>query len=921
MSNAAQGSGKSSPSSATSVTKNSDHAIIHLASATPTTQVQVKPGYNSHQPIHFSISSSTPSPDRVEADAAYSPVKNAENNEGFSMGSQGMTLNTAQHFPPLPCHNNVSVTYEKQPLKEQPQNHQVISVIVSKPTSQMSDQQSTGNCDDSNTDIVNGSVSEPGPGQNLSSHGPHVSRSTIFSPPDTEVAQQSSNAATKQGGMPGNNSKSTQEVEEVKRQHEHATNQVFVSSALRSDVQATTSHDHIGRRTGIVSSKANAIFENPQLPPTSKSSPSYGSRMAAVRSTAPTTEEASSGVKRSTSLNRTADENRTLSIPPEIRAPVPGNQTAVSALRNQKNMPGKAKLFDEIREQVWMHESVAKVRPPSVGSRARPLICQDITNSNADTVSISHLPRGITYDRVQNLIEPFGEVEKLDWSPMEPSTCTVTYCDPMAAREARDVLNDAFVPGDAEKAMKAELRCRDSGAQLFVGDLTPDVTEEMLSSTFSKIAGESVRAELKRDLDSGSPIGYGFLAFQSESAAEKALVAGHRAKIGNACVRVGRAERNTYLYISELSGTVDIGDVRTLFGKFGPLVEEDTQVIRRSYAFVRFKNREDAEKAKRTLDKTDLKGRISVRYAEAEPLKACVAVQFHSSVPRPPTSLRDLLLATFGKYGNCSVEIPRFHNGMWRKVAFVTFHGEPFASSIAALEAVQSVRFVSSLPVCCQFARELIPRLPSKGLISESMAGRDDADCGNGTVMGGSTARNYQERLMSRGFSAGRNLGSRNGNQSGLLGSENQKGDPSCHLNGQNQQFGNTQPTNAVVSGINDAVRTEGSTGIAYGTHGINEFVPVYVPISALQQHPSSGAIPGTAGAANVGLGMTGINMTGPDSGGNVDFSAGYHAWANRMAMGNNGSVGAPGTLNHAVPALNSSFTSFTPAMQDRSRW
>lgn len=890
---------------------------------TPAAQVLVKPPVDSHHPIHFSISSSTPSPDRTGV-SSYSPLHNSEKNNLATTEQQETNVQTSHHFMPLSsCRGDVSVTFEKQPLREQPQNHQIISLTVSDPISKSGIQSSPVGSMESIKDSGMSSTHGPDSLQNRANQDCHASHMTLINSSTSNAHGSTSvNQFTKHSEVQRNANESTEDSRDSRRQLEYATNQTFVSTALRSDVSKTPHPEHSGRRTAAVPTKPNIAFEKSQIPPTSKSSPSYGSRMAAVRSAGHAVEDANGSVTRGATQGRHADENRPpLSIPPEIRAPPSGNQTAVSALQNQNNLSGKAKLFDEIREQVWMHESVAKVRPSSAGSKTRPLICQDITNSNADTVCIFHLPRGITYDRVQNLVEPFGEVEKIDWSPMEPSTCTVTYCDPMAAREARDVLNDAFVPGDAETAMKAELRCRESGAQLFVGDLTPDVTEEMLSNAFSKIAGEPVRAELKRDLDSGSPIGYGFLTFQSETAADKALVAGHRAKIGNACVRVGRAERNTYLYISELSGTVDIGDVRTLFGKFGPLVEEDTQVIRRAYAFVRFKNREDAEKAKRTLDKTDLKGRISVRYAEAEPLKACVAVQFHSSVPRPPNSLRDLLLATFGKYGNCSVEIPRFHNGMWRKVAFVTFHGEPFAANVAALEAVQSVRFVSSLPVCCQFARELIPRLPSKGLVHENMSGRD-IDRVSRSVPGGTAPRGYVERLIPRCFEAGRATTTQSGNQGEVFGAENQPVDTGCNSDGHNRQFGNDRSSNVVVSGINSSVRGEGGNTASYGAHGNNEFVPVYVPISALQQHPPGNTLPTPNGTANVGLGMTGIGMAGtPDSGGNIDFSAGYHAWANRMAMGNSGGVGAPPTMNHVIPGLNASFGSFAPVMQDRSRW
>lgn len=349
-------------------------------------------------------------------------------------------------------------------------------------------------------------------------------------------------------------------------------------------------------------------------------------------------------------------------------------------------------------------------------STPRPRVCLDITNSGQDMLYLSRIPKGMTYDRLLELVEPFGEVEALNWSASDPYVCEVVYADPYAAREAIHFLDDAMVGGESEPPLQAKLRSREPGAQLFVGDLTPDVTESMLEQTFMKLVGSAVTAILKRDPESFSPIGYGFLSFQSEAAANIALVAGHRAKVGNACIRVGRAERNTHLYITDLSPDVGMGELQGLFGKFGDLVEEDTVIVRRSYAFVRYRDRLSAERAKRTLDKTDLRGRITVRYAEAEPLKACISVQFHSSVPRPPGSLRELLVATFSKYGNCSVEIPRLRNGMWRKVAFVTFHGEPISATLAATEAVQSVRFVSTVPVCCQFARELIPRVPPRDL-------------------------------------------------------------------------------------------------------------------------------------------------------------------------------------------------------------
>lgn len=488
--------------------------------------------------------------------------------------------------------------------------------------------------------------------------------------------------------------------------------------------------------------------------------------------------------------------------------------------------------------------------------RARPLICQDITNSNADTLRISRLPRSITYDRIFKMVEPFGEVEDLTWSASDPYVCDVTYTEAAAAHEAKHFLGDALVGNDSEPPLKAELRSRDPGAQLFVGDLTPDVTEEMLEAAFSELVGEPVSALLKRDPESFSPIGYGFLSFKSESSANFALVAGHRVKIGNACVRVGRAERNTYLYVSDLSPNVSMDELKNLFGNFGSLVDEDTVIVRRSYAFVRYKNRNAAEKAKRTLDKTDLKGRLSVRYAEAEPLKACVAVQFHSSVPRPPNSLRDLLTATFSKHGNCTVQIPRLGNGMWRKVAFVTFHGEPIAANMAALEAVQSVRFVSSLPVCCQFARELIPRFPSRGLNIERSGGlavekmeqSSGPDRPRNFITRKNAARRAEQAVNSR------------------VARSTQAGyDPRRHFNGENGGQQNTP-----------------------------DFVPVYVPVTAL--HPSQ-------------------QMHGaPVNGSEADFS-GFH-WQNRMMIANGN---PPPNMNQIPPHVN--YNGFAPIQDRMMRW
>lgn len=527
------------------------------------------------------------------------------------------------------------------------------------------------------------------------------------------------------------------------------------------------------------------------------------------------------------------------------------------------NSNGDASKSMDTKELDKLIGLVANIKCKGSTQRARPLICQDITNSNADTLHLSRLPHGVTYDKLRSIVEPFGEVIDVIWTDTDPYVCEVTYKEPSCAHEAKHFLGGA-IAGEGGPPLKAELHSREAGAQLFIGDLTPDVTEEMLETTFSELVGESVSALLKRDPESFSPIGYGFLTFRSETAAKIALEKGHRAKIGKACVRVGRAERNTHLYVSDLAPDVTMEDLKKTFGKFGALVDEDTVIVRRSYAFIRYKNRTAAEKAKRTLDKTELKGHISVRYAEAEPLKAVVAVQFHSSVPRPPNSLRDLLLSTFSKHGNCTVEIPRLTTGAWRRVAFVTFHGDPIAANTAALEAVQSVRFVSSFPVCCQFARELIPRIPARGLMYDR----------NGILYQGErhVVTPSRERTFQRAF-MGRRTPVRQGEQVPDGGT------------------GNTQVFEQQHSAYN---------GSGSGPQN-DKYVCITLPssyVSAIHQQ-QSGQMPG-----NTVQGVEGEY-------------AGYQ-WPGRMIMPANG----PATTMHMPNSgVNGNYNSFAPLQERSDRW
>lgn len=52
---------------------------------------------------------------------------------------------------------------------------------------------------------------------------------------------------------------------------------------------------------------------------------------------------------------------------------------------------------------------VTHIRPSRDAGHARPLICQDTMNSNADTLYFSRLPQGCAYDCLLCMVSPFGK--------------------------------------------------------------------------------------------------------------------------------------------------------------------------------------------------------------------------------------------------------------------------------------------------------------------------------------------------------------------------------------------------------------------------------------------------------------------------------------------------------------------------------
>ncbi len=146
---------------------------------------------------------------------------------------------------------------------------------------------------------------------------------------------------------------------------------------------------------------------------------------------------------------------------------------------------------------------------------------------------------------------------------------------------------------------------------IFVGDLSPEVTDSILMESFSACPGCS-DARVMWDHSTGRSRGYGFVSFSTKEKAKCAIETMDGAQIGSRCIRCGWAQHktesaaptnpnaldrsdptNTNVYVGNIPGDVSEPELRNHFGKFGTIMEMKLH-RKGNFGFVRYKAHQEA---------------------------------------------------------------------------------------------------------------------------------------------------------------------------------------------------------------------------------------------------------------------------------------------------------------------------------------
>ncbi len=201
----------------------------------------------------------------------------------------------------------------------------------------------------------------------------------------------------------------------------------------------------------------------------------------------------------------------------------------------------------------------------------------------------------------------------------------VNFQQPADAERALDTMNFDSLSGKPIRIMwsQRDPTIRRSGAgNVFIKNLDPNIDTKSIYDTFSMF-GNILSCKIATD-EEGKSKGYGFIHFETEEAAQKAIEKVNGMLLDNKQVYVGKfqpraarlremgeaAHRFTNVFVKNFGDKIDDAKLKALFEQYGPItssvVMKDHEGKSKGFGFVSFENPEDAEKAVNELNNQEI---------------------------------------------------------------------------------------------------------------------------------------------------------------------------------------------------------------------------------------------------------------------------------------------------------------------------
>ncbi|XP_057531756.1 polyadenylate-binding protein 2-like [Amaranthus tricolor] len=295
----------------------------------------------------------------------------------------------------------------------------------------------------------------------------------------------------------------------------------------------------------------------------------------------------------------------------------------------------------------------------------------------------------------------------------------VNYSNPQDAARALDILNFTPLNGKPIRLMYShrDPSIRKSGSgNIFIKNLDKSIDHKALHDTFSTF-GNILSCKIATDAN-GQSKGFGFVQFDAEDAAQKAIEKLNGMLINDKQVYVGHFVRkqerdiNTSktkfnnVYVKNLSETTTDDELLKVFGEYGPItsavVMRDADGKSKCFGFVNFENADDAANAVESLngkkfdDKEWYVGKAQKKSEREQELKG----KFEQSMKEAADKFQGAnlyiknlddsvddeklkeLFAEFGKITSC--KIMRDPSGVSKGSGFVAFSSPEEASRALA---------------------------------------------------------------------------------------------------------------------------------------------------------------------------------------------------------------------------------------------